>query len=159
MHADREYWRRVATGHRKMEHYELEDVFGRRLRPVLRVGIELRRRADPDPHEELHFFFLNQGRGLARHAGFTCTLGQGKIVGARDGLNDVSSMNDQRPMVSYYNSSSVVHPNGLFSALGYAILQRQAKGSPLPLTIKCYAENMATRDQDGVVEPSNLKLL
>jgi predicted HTH transcriptional regulator len=31
----REYWRRTTSGFRRMEHYELEDVFGRRSRPAL----------------------------------------------------------------------------------------------------------------------------
>src|SRR3990172_481244 len=51
--ADHHYWRRVSTGHRRMEHYELEDVFGRRLRPSLKLMLELRPRPDGDPHEEL----------------------------------------------------------------------------------------------------------
>jgi hypothetical protein len=152
MHAEREYWRRVTNGHRRMEHYELEDVFGRRLRPVLRVGIKLLPREDPDPHEELRFTFLNEGRGLARHVGLICTLGQGRIMATNGGIRDVSALNDQRPMVQYYDFQGVVHPNGIFSSLGSAILQRPTKGAPLPLKIKWYAENMAPRDASVEIE-------
>jgi len=35
MQAEREYWRRTNGAYQRMEHYELEDVFGRRLRPFL----------------------------------------------------------------------------------------------------------------------------
>lgn len=152
MHADREYWRRTSNGHRRMEHYELEDVFGRRLRPVLRVGIKLRTR-DDSLYEELRFTFLNEGRGLAHHAGLICTLGQGKIMETGGALRDVSALNDQRPIVQYYEPQGVVHPNGLFTALGFAIIQRPAKGTPLPLKIKWYAENMAPRDASIEIEP------
>jgi hypothetical protein len=50
-----------------MEHYELEDVFGRRLRPVLFLDFELHPRATDDPYEELRFYLSNEGRGLAKH--------------------------------------------------------------------------------------------
>jgi hypothetical protein len=48
MLADREYWRRTSNGFRRMKHYELEEVFERRLRPVLGFKVELRSRPDQD---------------------------------------------------------------------------------------------------------------
>src|SRR5258706_5120319 len=40
--ADREYYRRTASGSRRLEHIDLEDMFGRRPRPVLEVELERR---------------------------------------------------------------------------------------------------------------------
>ena len=153
MFAKREYWSRTSTGFRKLEHYELEDVFGRRLRPVLRLRVELRPRPEGDPHEELHFSFLNEGRGIARHAGFLCKIGEGILAGVRGaGLTDVSTIND-RPAVQFYDAHSVVHANGIFSSLGHAIVQRPNKGSPLPIEVIWYAEEMLTRNQKVNVHP------
>jgi Putative DNA-binding domain len=72
--ADHQYWRRVSTGHRRMEHYELEDVFGRRMRPSLKLLVELKPRPEGDPREELHFRLFNERRGLEKHVGFHCRL-------------------------------------------------------------------------------------
>ena len=154
MLADREYWRRTSTGFRRMEHYELEDLFGRRLRPVLRFLLELHPRPGDDPHEELHFFFLNEGRGVARHAGFVCKIAAGVVAGVRgDSLSDVSALNRDQQVVSFYNSQGVVHANGLLSALGHAIIQRPSKGSELSIDVTWYAEEMRPRTQQVNLEP------
>jgi hypothetical protein len=157
MVAEREYWRRTSTGFRKMEHYELEDSFGRRLRPVLRLLLELRPRPEADPHEELHFFFLNEGRGIARHAGFVCRIDEGIVAGVRGGaLVDLSALNRDQQTVSYYNPQVVIHANGLLNGLGHAIVQRPSKDSPLPIDVTWYAEEMSPRKQKVSVHPAVL---
>jgi len=154
MVADREYWRRTSNGFRKMEHYELEDVFGRRLRAVLRLLVELRPRPEGDPHEELHFFFLNEGRGVARHSGFVCKLGEGRLAGVRGAsMSDVSELNAGQQAVSFYNAHTVVHANGLLSALGHAIIQRERKGTPLPVDVIWYAEGMSASSRQVNIDP------
>jgi hypothetical protein len=155
MHAGREYYRRTSNAHVKMEHYELEDVFGRRLRPALRIGLKLVPIDPPDGREELRFTFRNDGRGVAHHAGLVCFLGvaAGQLVATTGAISDASGINDGRPAVTYYNSQSVVHPNGLYSFLGAATLRRAAPGTPLHITVKCYAENMAARDATANLEP------
>lgn len=154
MLADHQYWRRISTGHRRMEHYELEDVFGRRLRPSLRLALELRLRPDPDEHEELHFYFLNEGRGLARHSGLLCSLKDVRIAGTNgEGLGDQSYLNGGVPTVVYYDAHSVIHANGITSALGHAILKRDNRGAALSLQVTWYAENMDTRRHQLLVTP------
>ena len=156
MLADREYWRRTTNGFRRMEHYELEEVFGRRQRPVLRLKIELRPRVDPDPHEEIYFYFLNEGRGVARHSGFFCEFGEGTVVAIDQSpcLTNASSINANRPNVQYYNAQGVVHSNGILNSLGVAILRRETKGSPLAIKVTWYAENMAHRSLNFDVLPN-----
>jgi Putative DNA-binding domain len=155
--AEHLYWRRVSTGHRRMEHYELEDTFGRRLRPALRVFVELRPRPEGDPHEELHFFLLNEGRGVARHVGFLCTLGPEskiqQIWGA--GLQNVTNVNAGTPTIQYTNDISVIHSNGISLASGQATLLRENKGSPLAVAVTWYSEGMDTRRAEVLVSPGN----
>ena len=155
MLAEREYWRRTSTGSRKMEHYELEDMFGRRLRPLLRLLIELRPRpADDDPHEEIHFRFLNEGRGVARHSGFLCRIGGGVVTVVSVGLNNESALNPGRQIVSYCNYRGVVHPNGLRVVLGCVTIQRPGeKRSDLPLSVTWYAEDMSPRTREVTLTP------
>jgi hypothetical protein len=154
MACEREYWRRTSSGSRRMEHYELEDAFGRRLRPLLRLFVELRPRLHGDPFEELHFFFFNEGRAVARHAGFVCRLGQGFVAKVHgDGLTDITAVNRDQQLVQYYNSRGVIHANGLHSALGHAILQRDSKSAPLPISVTWYAEHMAPKRYDATLLP------
>jgi len=72
----------------------VKNVFGRRLRPSLSFFVELRPREGDDPHEELHFFILNEGRGLARHLGFFVQPTDAKVEGVRGlGLANATAAN------------------------------------------------------------------
>lgn len=151
--AEHQYWRRTATGHRRMDHYELEDLFGRRLRPLLAFFVELRPRPEEDPYEELHLFVLNEGRGLARHLGFFVQPSEARIEYVRgDSLDDATTIND-RPTITYYNPHHVVHANGIFLSAGHAVLRREAKGQPLLLEAVWYAEDAETKRATGIVQP------
>jgi hypothetical protein len=152
--ADHQYWRRISTGHRRMEHYELEDVVGRRLRPSLRLALELRLRPDPDEHEELHFYFLNEGKGVAKHSGLLCSLTDVRIAGTNgQGLGDQSFLNGGVPTVVYDDPHAVIHANGIARALGHAILRRENRGAEISLQVTWYAENMDTRRRQLRVTP------
>ncbi|MCI0366392.1 MAG: ATP-binding protein [Phycisphaerales bacterium] len=155
--ADREYYRRTSNGHQRMEHYELEDVFGRRLRPSLKLKVELHPRPDPDEHEELHFSCLNEGRGVAKHFGLFCALADVKVAGTYGGMMDVSAINDG-PHVQCYQAHGVIHPNGIWSSLGHAILKRQQKRAALSIELRWYAENMQTRYWKGEITPEAPKV-
>ncbi len=151
--ADHQYWRRTATGHRRMDHYELEDLFGRRLRPSLSFFVELKPRDGDDPHEELHFLILNEGRGLARHLGFFVQPTDAKVEGVRGhGLTNATAINPC-PTVIYYDPHHVVHANGIYFSAGHAILRRDSKGSPLLVSAAWYAEDAETKRASGTVMP------
>jgi hypothetical protein len=145
MHAGREYYRRSSNGMRRMEHYELEDMFGRRLRPLLRLGINFTQFGNSST-PGLTFHFLNVGRGVAKHAGFHCTLlgPEGALFGGIVGLQDVTAENFGRPSLTYYDQLGVVHPNGIRSGLGQAMFIGIA-GVPVNLKLIWYAENMLAR--------------
>jgi hypothetical protein len=158
MLAKREYWCRTSSGHvRKMEHYELEDFFGRRLRPVLRLQVELRPRPGPEPLEDVYFYFLNEGRGVARHAGmlFEFTDADTQVTVAHGvHMAKPARGNIGRPVVVYYDNAGVVHPNGLFAPLGGVTIKRpKNQGAPLSADARWYAENMSTRREEIYVRP------
>ena len=151
--AEHQYWRRTATGHRRMDHYELEDLFGRRPRSSLTFFVELRPRPNEDPHEELHLFVLNEGRGLARHLGFVVQLSEEQVeVVYGDGLANATAIND-RPTITYYDPHHVVHANGIFFSAGHTVLRREAKGQPLRVEAVWYAEDAETKRATGIVQP------
>jgi len=129
-----------------MEHYELEDLFGRRLRPSLSLYLELRPHTEDGASEELHFWWLNEGRGLARHAGFLCKPREVRITRVRGhGLLNASGANQGAATVTYYDPHQVIHANDIFLAAGHVLLSRERLGTPLAIDATWYAEDMVTR--------------
>jgi len=106
--------------------------------------------SDRPPHRAMS---ADEGRGVARHAGLFCTLGEGKVATTYGGLRDVSAINDGRPIAQYYEPQGVIHPNGIYSTLGTVVLQRDKKDRPLRLMVKWYAEEMMPREVEIEVEP------
>jgi Putative DNA-binding domain len=159
MLADKRYWRRISSGYREMDHYELEDVFGRRLRPSLKIGFELRPRPDSDPHEDLHLFLINEGRGVAKHARVLCVLEDAKLAGVSGGLNESTQINGGRPTFGFYDPRSVIHANGIARALGFAIVLRETKGTTLNLDVVLNTEDMETVRYSLCVTPGPMEFV
>lgn len=149
--AGREYWLRTSDSFRRMEHYELEGVFGRRLRPLLRLHVRFHQVpiTATQNGEQLVFHFLNAGRGIAKYAGFACFIrDQGVTIGVRSGgVIDLSVANG-RPAIGWSDNNAVIHTNEIYASLGTAAIQRPAGGAPINLHLVWYAENMITKRQD-----------
>lgn len=151
MLAERRYWIRTSSGSREMEHYELEDVFGRRLRPSLELVLELRLSPGDESREELHFWLRNVGRGIAQHAGLFCRLCNVEVEGVHgSGLVDDTRINADKPTLSFYYGMNVIHTNGIAHGIGYALLRRIEM--PRLIRAKWYAENCQTREFDGELQ-------
>lgn len=156
MLADREYYKRTTEGFYRLEHFDLEDMFGRRPHPSLDIIVNLRPRPGDDPHEEVQFSFRNEGRGVARYTGFLCTFDSGvQVAGTRDHIQDVTRLNRGVPTVSYQENVGVIHPNSIIYSVGHAIIKRQDKGMDLSVSIKWYCENMMVRSATVVVSPES----
>lgn len=158
IHCDRQYLRRGAAGHRSMDHYELEDIFGRRLRPVLRLFVDLNPRSDNDPFEELRFYLTNEGRGVAKHSGFLCMFMTREIqvdVRQSEGFSNATALNGGTPTISFDSKQKVFHPNGILSYVGKVILKREAKNAPLEVEAKVFAENMKMRSAKATIAPGD----
>jgi hypothetical protein len=150
------YYKRSGSGFYRMEHFDLEDMFGRRQRPFIFLKVHLVPRAGEDPYEEVHFSIMNSGRGIAKHAGFFCRFEQGvTVAGVQGHLTNATSLNGGNPTVSYQDSVGVVHPNGIASSAGHAIIQRNAKSQVLNMQASLYCENMQVRSGAIRVMPSS----
>ncbi len=64
------YYKRNGQQFLKMEHFDLEDMFGRRQKPDLKINISKSRDINPPFHEQMNILVINSGRALARHVGF-----------------------------------------------------------------------------------------
>lgn len=154
MLASREYFKRTTEGFYRLEHFDLEDMFGRRPHPSLTLHLELRLRSGDDPHEELHFGFVNTGRGIAKHVGLICRF-QPEIVKVAgvSGLSDLTSVNRGLPTVGYADNTGVIHPTDIVNFVGHAILRQQTKGLPIHVNVSWFCENMVMRSHEGTVAP------
>jgi len=157
LRAGREYFRRSTEGFYRLEHFDLEDAFGRRPRPVLSVQMQLRSRPEGDPHEELHFAFLNEGRGVARHAGFTCQFSSGvSVVQASGRVQDNTLLNGGVPIVSHQENVAVIHAVPILSSVGHVVVKRSDKGAPLEASLRWYCEGMRLRTWTGRITTGNV---
>ena len=71
------YYKRSGDSFYRMEHFDLEDMFGRRPKPLLTLEIVprgLRNFPDDPESEELHFYLSNSGRAVAKYSGFYAEL-------------------------------------------------------------------------------------
>ena len=135
-----------------MEHFDLEDSFGRRPHPALTLIVELMPRAGEDPHEEVHFSFRNDGRGLARHVGATIEFSPDvRIAGTSPGWYNNTALNQGRPVAGYADNQGVLHAIPVISRAGTITIRRDSKGGALQFTARWYCEAMNLRTFDGVV--------
>jgi len=147
---ERLYITRTSTGTRRMEHFELEEVFGRRLRPVIVLRLELWPRIGDRPMQELRLYALNEGRSVAKHVGVMCEFLDAGVE-ATDGpcMENVTRLNGGHPTVAYYDAQDVIHANGIWRRLGSAFLRRPTATTPLNVKVRWYGEEMETASFDG----------
>lgn len=155
MLADREYYKRTTEGFYRLEHFDLEDMLGRRPHPSLSLHLELQPRPGDDPHEELHFGFLNVGRGIAKYSGLMCRFEKDVHIAAGMGVQNQTSVNHGLPTVAYSDNIGVIHPTGVVNFVGHAILLRAAKGQPLKVQVSWFCEGMTMRRFEGEVTKEN----
>ena len=155
MRADREYFRRSTEGFYRLEHFDLEDAFGRRPHPSLVMTVEVVPRPGEDPHEEVKFELRNEGRGIACYVGAMCEFsGDVTIAATYSGWNNNTNLNQGRPIVSYADNVGVIHAVPMTASIGGAMIKRPAKGTALSVHLRWYCEGMMERTFSGMVTPN-----
>lgn len=149
---ENQYWRRDSYGFRVMDHYELEDMFGRRPRPDLALlfSIESIVESDGSSAYKLIPKLTNNGASIAKYYGFQISFDNARILRV-DKLNDDSSLNNGLPIVSYQSTIGVIHPNGNAHVIGSIDLVKSQASKPINASIKIYCENMMVKQIDGSI--------
>jgi hypothetical protein len=132
------YYKRSGASFYKMEHFDLEDMFGRRQKPSLEIVLE--EGAKQDGNEDLTVLLLNQGRAVARHAGFLMHFQNAEIIMAGGQMQNNTHINAGRPVVGFDNNAGVIHPNGIRMNLGVIRLRRKDPTLPIEGTVTLYCE-------------------
>ncbi len=130
----REYFKRNQEGKYKLEHFDLEDMFGRRQKPLLSVEIvpktkinfkELVKEAKEDgylPPAVFNIFIHNDGRTIGKNSMVVLSCPDEKLVKCEFRLRnyqivDISDMYNNHPVKQIPLNNSIFYPN-LITRLG-----------------------------------------
>ena len=136
---EQRYYKRSGDSFYQMEHFDLEDMFGRRQKPNLEIIIQPTKLENGV--EDHSLLIRNNGRAVARHAGFLMTLQNVEIknVGGAH-LENLSDINAGKPVVGWDNQIGVIHPNGIRVNLGSIRVSRIDPESNIRADITLYCE-------------------
>lgn len=148
--ADREYYKRSTEGFYKLEHFDLEDMFGRRQRPLLNLSLSLNPIKGDDSQRELVFTFTNYGRAVAKHYGFLCRFSLNMEILSVTELSNVTHLN-RIPTVSCEGNLGVIHPNNIAIRVG-SLVYRVKHGERIAGQVIYYCENMQAKPLDFYID-------
>lgn len=146
MLAEREYYKRSIEGFYKLEHFDLEDMFGRRQRPFLvpEIEVEIIKKTESNDEYKIKYVLKNEGRNIARYTGFMCSFTENiEITGAHT-VKNLSKLNDGKPVLTYENLVGVIHPTNMRTHVGDATFVKKDKGQ-VQMAMQVYCENMLAR--------------
>jgi len=151
---DDRYYKRSGDSFYRLEHFDLEDMFGRRQRPRLLVRLNNLLFSADNTQELLRFTLQNMGRAIAKHVGFFVKLENVEIVDVSgDSLQNVSHLNEGRTMISYTNELGVIHPNGIGIFAGHIQFRRKKIGENVIVNVTSYCENALVQTATVVLAP------
>lgn len=154
MIADRGYFKRTTEGFYKLEHFDLEDMFGRRPRPSITVDVTIKKNDSIAVHDEISITLFNKGRGIAKYYGFFGIFDNNvKISRVSDNLRNISQINGGNPMFAYSDDVSVLHHNGIGELCGSVCFYRIDPTKEISLRLKWYCENMSIKEKDFSFPP------
>jgi len=155
MFAKREYYKRSTEGFYRLEHFDLEDMFGRRQKPLLELIYSTRDYPGNDPEmREITFSFKNEGRAIARYFGIACKFTDNiELVGSVDrSMQDISDVNDGQPFISHTNNDNIIHPNNMHYIIGSMRYKRKDKTKKIGASVSYYCEGMMPRSKEIEIE-------
>lgn len=146
---DHEYYKRTAEGVKyRLEHFDLEDMFGRRSRPNLELEVQCR--PINNEEEDLLFSMENKGRAIAKNIGFIALSPDIEKVITAPPFRNLSAQNPHTTF-SWSNQGVLIHPIPFNTFLGAVVIQRRDRRRPLILTLTWYCENMRFRQREETI--------
>jgi hypothetical protein len=165
------HYKRSGASFYPMEHYDIEDMFGRRKKPKLALGTEIKRAgiagSAPNRQFDGHLFIgiENSGRGLARNIAIEIALNEPYHLGSiwhftaeRSGFTELRRLGSNAPLISL-GADKVIHAK---SSLRVAICRfkvSEASGPPQDIVINAeiMAEDMPNVKDIKIIKGSELK--
>jgi hypothetical protein len=147
------YYKRSGDSFYRMEHFDLEDMFGRRQKPHLNTYLRVVPIPEDYSQEEVQITLENDGRAIAKHVSLHMQLGNADITSVGGNIRNVSNLNDGRPTTSYTNDLGVIHPNGVRISVGYVRLRRRNPNDPITFRVSSCCENARNETSEIVLNP------
>lgn len=148
------YYQRYNFTTHEMKHYQIADLFGRRLAPDLTVEIQKTKGVNEDRgHVTIQPFLINRGRSVAKFATCICSLAN-KSWEIFQGKWQVSESRKTCQFSTGFNS--VIYPN-IPTNTGYIEFQPKEESDEQELILEfgIYAENMTGKNIRLSVKLSN----
>ena len=146
------YYKRNGQSFLQLEHYDLEDMFGRRKRPKIDLSVETRKPSNGLRGQELVIRLLNTGKAVAKHVGFLVEVVGAELMDVPHPFTNVTKLNVGRQMFSYENNVSVFHPNSINTVLGAVVVQTSTNEN-MRLNLTVYCEHMQAKTQEFSISP------
>lgn len=149
--AGRDYYKRSTEGFYRLTHYDLEDMFGRRQKPLLFLITDLTAYEETNPDiRAINFAFRNDGRAIAKYFGFFCKFNNNvELIGSPNlSIKDVSKINGNKPAISYSDNIDVIHPNNIVLSLGSMRFKRKDKTKKIEAVITYYCDGMLAKTKN-----------
>jgi hypothetical protein len=142
MLGEQRYYKRSGDSFYQMEHFDLEDMFGRRQKPNLEIIIQPSN--IENGIENYTLLVKNNGRAVARHAGFSMTLQNAELAALKRvsgaALENLSRFNVGETVVGWNNTIGVIHPNGFQVILGSMSVSRTDPQKSIRVDVTLYCE-------------------
>jgi hypothetical protein len=135
------YYKRSGDSFYRMEHFDLEDMFGRRQKPRLSVILDSRPFENDSTIQDLHFSFKNIGRAIAKHTGFIVRLENAGIE-LTGNIQNVSYINAGIPTICHNNDIGVIHPNRIPVHIGHARIRRLIPTTNVTIELTFFCDGM-----------------
>lgn len=138
------YFKRNGESFYVLEHFDLEDMFGRRPKALLTICLTIELMGDGT--SKITFSLRNFGRGIAKYTSAIIRFSNVNIIKIERPLQDVSGMNEGAPIVSFTENVGVLHP-GVAFVIGAVFLEkaRDAVG-PIEIVVSLYCDNCAPQE-------------
>ncbi len=149
---EQRYFKRSGDSFYQMEHFDLEDMFGRRQKPSLEIVLEEGMKENGT--EDLIVLLVNQGRAVARHAGFLMNFQNAEIVTVGQQMQNNMHINAGRPVVGFDNHTGVIHPSGIRMNLGAIRVRRKDPTQPIDGEVTLYCEGMRSVKKTFIFAPT-----
>jgi hypothetical protein len=147
------YYKRNSDRFVRMEHFDLDDMFGRRPKPILKLHIE-NYIVNPDGSESLALYISNIGRSIAKHSGMFMNLNNVLIISATSPLQDISHLNNGRSVIQYSNDTGVIHSNGIRISIGSISFKRVEFNADMVINTTIYCDGQKAAIENYTIRPT-----
>lgn len=146
------YYKRNGQNFYKLEHFDLEDMFGRRQKPNLEIEFVQKEILDVKFRYGLEISVSNVGRNIAKYTSIVLEFENIRLIkNINNKLKDQSHLNEGKLVLTYEEIHSVIHVDGMRINIGNIVVEKidYENEAKLIATISC--ASMKTKTEEIVI--------